>query len=75
MEAASHTHAHHEMPASGRALTQVASGLREGDQVVVGNVGTLGRGMKVTIIGSDAQQGGGRGGAAPGAAPGGGSGR
>jgi RND family efflux transporter MFP subunit len=58
-----------------RALTQVASGLREGDQVVVGNVGTLGRGMKVTIIGSDAQQGGGRGGAGPGAAPGGGSGR
>ena len=39
---------------AGRALTQVASGLREGDMVVVGNVGTLGRGMKVTIIGSDA---------------------
>ncbi|HEX2780285.1 MAG TPA: efflux RND transporter periplasmic adaptor subunit [Gemmatimonadaceae bacterium] len=61
-----------------RALTQVASGLREGDQVIIGNVGTLGRGMKVTIIGgADAQQGGGRGGAgnAPGAAPGGASGR
>lgn len=54
-----------------RALTQIASGLREGDQVVVGNVGTLGRGMKVTIIGADAQQGGAR----NGAAPGGGSGR
>lgn len=38
---------------AGRALTQIASGLREGDMVVVGNVGTLGRGMKVTIIGSD----------------------
>jgi RND family efflux transporter MFP subunit len=38
---------------AGRALAQVASGLREGDMVVVGNVGTLGRGMKVTIIGSD----------------------
>ncbi|HEX2716510.1 MAG TPA: efflux RND transporter periplasmic adaptor subunit [Gemmatimonadaceae bacterium] len=36
-----------------RALTQVTSGLREGDVVVVGNVGTLGRGMKVTIIGAD----------------------
>jgi membrane fusion protein, multidrug efflux system len=45
---------------AGRALTQIASGLREGDMVVVGNVGTLGRGMKVTIIGPDA---------APGAAP------
>ena len=39
---------------AGRALTQIASGLREGDMVVVGNVGTLGRGMKVTIIGPDA---------------------
>ncbi|NUQ19647.1 MAG: RND transporter, partial [Gemmatimonadaceae bacterium] len=58
-----------------RALTQIASGLREGDQVVVGNVGTLGRGMKVTIIGSDAQQGGGRAGSSPGATPGGASGR
>lgn len=39
---------------AGRALTQIASGLREGDMVVIGNVGTLGRGMKVTIIGPDA---------------------
>jgi RND family efflux transporter MFP subunit len=38
---------------AGRGLVQVASGLREGDMVVVGNVGTLGRGMKVTIIGAD----------------------
>ncbi len=38
---------------AGRALTQIASGLRQDDMVVVGNVGTLGRGMKVTIIGAD----------------------
>ena len=38
---------------AGRGLTQIAKGLREGDMVVVGNVGTLGRGMKVTIIGAD----------------------
>jgi RND family efflux transporter MFP subunit len=36
-----------------RAVTQVTNGLREGDVVVVGNVGTLGRGMRVTIIGAD----------------------
>ena len=36
-----------------RAVTQVTSGLHEGDIVVVGSVGTLGRGMKVTIIGAD----------------------
>ena len=36
------------------ALTQVTKGLREGDVVVIGNVGTLGKGMKVVMIGSDA---------------------
>lgn len=36
------------------ALTQVTKGLREGDVVVIGNVGTLGKGMKVIMIGSDA---------------------
>lgn len=35
-------------------LVQVTKGLREGDMIVVGNVGTLGRGMKVTIIGNEA---------------------
>lgn len=35
------------------ALTQVTKGLREGDVVVVGNVGTLGKGMKVVMIGGD----------------------
>ena len=42
-----------------RALTQITQGIREGDVVVVGNVGTLGRGMKVTIIGEE-NAGGGR---------------
>jgi hypothetical protein len=32
----------------------VTKGLREGDVVVIGNVGTLGKGMKVVMIGSDA---------------------
>jgi RND family efflux transporter MFP subunit len=36
------------------ALTQITRGLREGDVVVIGNVGTLGRGMKVVMIGTDA---------------------
>jgi multidrug efflux pump subunit AcrA (membrane-fusion protein) len=35
-------------------LVQITKGLREGDMIVVGNVGTLGRGMKVTIIGNEA---------------------
>jgi len=35
-------------------IAQITDGLQAGDKVVVGNVGTLGRGMKVTIIGSDA---------------------
>ena len=37
------------------ALTQVTKGLREGDVVVIGNVGTLGRGMKVVMIGTESQ--------------------
>ena len=37
------------------ALTQVTKGLREGDIVVIGNVGTLGRGMKVVMIGNESQ--------------------
>jgi membrane fusion protein (multidrug efflux system) len=36
------------------ALTQITKGLREGDVVVIGNVGTLGKGMKVVMIGTDA---------------------
>ena len=36
-----------------RGLVEVKGGLAERDEVVVGNVGTLGRGMKVQIIGSE----------------------
>jgi membrane fusion protein, multidrug efflux system len=35
-----------------RGVAEVLEGLREGDRVVVGNVGTLGKGMKVQVIGS-----------------------
>jgi len=34
-------------------LVQVTDGLQAGDRVVVGNVGTLGRGMQVTIAGQE----------------------
>jgi RND family efflux transporter MFP subunit len=42
-----------------RGLVEVKDGLQLGDQVVVGNVGTLGRGMKAQIIGSERGPGGG----------------
>jgi RND family efflux transporter MFP subunit len=35
----------------GRGMAEVLTGLNEGDQVIVGNVGTIGRGMSVTIVG------------------------
>jgi RND family efflux transporter MFP subunit len=38
-----------------RGLVEVKDGLVERDEVVVGNVGTLGRGMKVQVIGSEAK--------------------
>jgi membrane fusion protein, multidrug efflux system len=37
--------------------TQVLDGLSEGDRVVVGNVGALGRGMQVTVVGEERQRG------------------
>ena len=40
------------------AVAEVLSGLRAGDRVIVGNVGTLGRGMKVVMAGE--REGGGR---------------
>ena len=40
---------------------EVLSGLNEGDRVIVGNVGILGRGMQVTVLGSDDQGGAGGG--------------
>ncbi len=56
-----------------RALVEITDGLAVGDEVVIGNVGTLGRGMKVQIIGNErgAAPGGARGGEArgSGAAP------
>lgn len=47
-----------------RSMVEVKEGLQLGDQVIVGNVGTLGRGMKAQIIGNER-------GAAPGGARGG----
>jgi membrane fusion protein, multidrug efflux system len=37
-------------------VAQVTEGLQNGDKVIVGNVGTLGRGMQVTIAGAERQQ-------------------
>jgi membrane fusion protein, multidrug efflux system len=49
---------------------EVLSGLNEGDRVIIGNVGILGRGMQVTVLGTDDQ-----GGLGGGARRGGGGGR
>ena len=59
-----------------RGLVEVKDGVRERDQVVVGNVGTLGRGMKAQIIGNERAggPGGARGGEARSGAAGGGRG-
>lgn len=40
-------------------IAEVISGLKEGDRVVVGNVGTLGRGMQVQVVGGEAGRRGG----------------
>ena len=34
-----------------QAIAEIVEGLKVGDRIVVGNVGTLGAGMKVTIAG------------------------
>jgi RND family efflux transporter MFP subunit len=39
-----------------QGIAQVTDGLQAGDKIVVGNVGTLGRGMQVTIAGAERQQ-------------------
>jgi RND family efflux transporter MFP subunit len=39
-----------------RGLAEVLAGLEEGDQVVVGNVGTLGDGMQVQVAGTEPQR-------------------
>jgi RND family efflux transporter MFP subunit len=36
---------------------EVVSGLQPGDRIVIGNVGTLGRGMKVQIVGGETARG------------------
>jgi len=38
-----------------QGIAQVTEGLQAGDKIVVGNVGTLGRGMQVTIAGTERQ--------------------
>ena len=38
-----------------QGVAQVTEGLQAGDKIVVGNVGTLGRGMQVTIAGTERQ--------------------
>jgi len=48
---------------------EVQSGLQVGDRVIVGNVGTLGRGMQVTVLGASDDRSG-RGGATMGSRPG-----
>ena len=37
----------------GAGIVEIVSGLEEGDRVIVGNVGTLGRGMQVRVIDRD----------------------
>jgi membrane fusion protein (multidrug efflux system) len=44
-----------------RGTVQVIDGLTEQDDIVVGNPGTLGRGMKVQVIGNEGRGSGGRG--------------
>jgi membrane fusion protein (multidrug efflux system) len=39
----------------GKAMAQIVTGLREGDRVIVGNVGTLGKGMQVQVMSGDKQ--------------------
>jgi membrane fusion protein, multidrug efflux system len=41
----------------GQGLVQIVDGLAEGDRVVVGNVGMLGKGMKVRMAGQGGQRG------------------
>jgi RND family efflux transporter MFP subunit len=38
-------------------LVEITDGLKAGDRIITGNVGNLGRGMKVSIIGSEGRRG------------------
>ncbi len=49
-----------------RGVVEITDGLKEQDQIVVGNPGTLGRGMKATVLGNDVSKAAGRGGKADG---------
>ncbi|MGH7719491.1 MAG: efflux RND transporter periplasmic adaptor subunit [Gemmatimonadaceae bacterium] len=40
-----------------RAMVEVLEGLAEGDRIVVGNVGTLGAGMRVDVLGTESRRG------------------
>jgi membrane fusion protein (multidrug efflux system) len=44
-----------------RGVVEIIEGLQEKELIVVGNPGTLGRGMKATVLGNDASKAGGRG--------------
>jgi RND family efflux transporter MFP subunit len=56
----------------GQAIAEIVEGLKPGDRIIVGNVGTLGAGMKVTIAGGGEGANGERGAGTrrPGAPPG-----
>jgi membrane fusion protein (multidrug efflux system) len=41
-----------------RGIAELLDGLADGDRVVVGNVGTLGNGMAVTVLGDEGRRGG-----------------
>jgi len=58
-----------------RGVVEILEGVQERDLVIVGNPGTLGRGMKATVIGTDTKAGGGRGGRGGPGGPGGPGGR
>ena len=45
-----------------RGVVEITEGLKEKDLIVVGNPGTLGRGMKATVLGNDVSKADGRGG-------------
>ena len=40
-----------------QGIAEVIQGLQEGDRIVIGNVGTLGKGMKVQVLGGENRTG------------------
>ena len=47
------SHVRHGAIDEARGLAELRDGARELDEVIIGNVGTLGRGMKVQIVGNE----------------------